>query len=230
MSSKSPAQGDSRLVGTSFRPSKQTVVSTIVIGLIFLVVLEFLVLVSFIGQRLWNDERLYSDLVFIVPALLWLGVLAATAIFVSRVLTARLDVDRDGFRLRGLFRRTQQMDWSNAEEVWLIQDISARPAPAEERGGHGSAWEGMYVVGEDSGTVHRISSRLFGAAGQKAVLSHAERAGATVERIDRLTPKELAERLPGGHSWPDGHPNLLLIPVVLFYLGHNVLTFVLWGL
>ena len=35
---------------------------------------------------------------------------------------------------------------------------------------------------------------------------------------------------PQAMSFVDRHPNLLLLLLLVFYVGHNVLTFGVWGL
>ncbi|NMA78881.1 MAG: hypothetical protein GX960_16790, partial [Actinomycetales bacterium] len=51
-----------------------------------------------------------------------------------------------------------------------------------------------------------------------------------IDHIDAITPSELMVQAPQAMSFVDRHPNLLLLVLLLFYAGHNVLTFVVWGL
>ena len=51
-----------------------------------------------------------------------------------------------------------------------------------------------------------------------------------IEHIDAITPLELSRQAPQALSFVDRHPNLLLAALLLIYIGHNLLTFIVWGL
>src|SRR5699024_12549651 len=90
-----------------FGPPAAVVVGSLVVAVVFLVVLEFLVIISFVGQKLWRDPAMMHDLVFTLPLLIWVLIAVTVAVVSLRVLTSWLHLDGDGFELRSLFRRTR---------------------------------------------------------------------------------------------------------------------------
>ncbi|MGO3315336.1 MAG: hypothetical protein ACTIMA_16275, partial [Brachybacterium tyrofermentans] len=117
-----PAEDDSRPTRT-FGPPAGVVLGTLGVGFVFVVVLEFLVIISFVGQRLWNDPALLRDLVFTMPLLLWVLVAAGSAVFCLRILTAWLQIDEEGFVLRSLARHTRTVRWDEVGQVIAVRDI-----------------------------------------------------------------------------------------------------------
>src|SRR5699024_7013514 len=61
----------------TFGPPATVVVGTLVAAFVFVVVLEFLVLISFVGQRLWAHPDMLRDIVFTLPLVLWVLIAAA---------------------------------------------------------------------------------------------------------------------------------------------------------
>lgn len=213
-----------------FGPPGPVVIGTLVAAIVFAVVLEFLVIISFLGQRLWADPRLYSDALFLLPLLLWLAVLVASGVFVLRIITAWLQVDEHGYRLRGLCRTTVAGPWSSVDRVLAIQDIDRGSTPAEMLDAPENAYDGVYLMAADGHRILAVSSRLLGPRAQTTVLERAREAGVPIERIDAIPVKELRARWPHALVFMDRHPVLLLLAGTLFYVAHNVLTFWVWGL
>lgn len=213
-----------------FGPPRGVVIGTIVAALVFAVVLEFLVFISFVGQRLWTDPRLYTSPLFMAPLLIWIAVLLASALFVVRTLTVWLQVDENGFTLRGLYRRTVTGTWADVGRVIAVQDIDRGATPAEMLDAPENAYDGVFVMGRSGTRLLAVSSRLFGPTAQDAVLAAARNAGVQIESIDAIPVKALRRREPAAMHVADRHPGLLLLLGILFYVGHNVLTFWVWGL
>lgn len=214
----------------TFGPPPQVVVGTLVAGLVFVVVLEFLVIISFLGQRLWRNPLIGHDLVFTLPFLVWLAVAAVVVMGMLRVMTGWLQVDEHGFRLRALGRRGVAGSWQRVGRVLAVRDIERGASPAEMLEAVENAYDGVYLLDQEDRRLLAVSSRFFGPRAQQATLRHARAAGVPVEEIDAITAEDLRERAPQALTVLDRHPTLLLLGLALFYLAHNVLTFAIWGL
>ncbi|MCT1998449.1 hypothetical protein M3C58_09650 [Brachybacterium muris] len=214
----------------TFSPPGRVVLGTLLIALVFVVVLEFLVIISFVGQRLWRDPALTSDLGFTLPLLLWVAVAVLAVIGVLRVVTAWLHVDEKGFRLQGLCRSTLEAPWKDVARVIAVRDIDRGASPAEALDSGETSYDGVYLMDAHDHRMLAVSSRLFGDRAQETVLRHAENAGVPVDHYDAIRPRELRKQVPQALTFIDRHPNLLLLGLVVFYVFHNVYTFVVWGL
>ncbi|WP_114855555.1 hypothetical protein [Brachybacterium sp. YJGR34] len=224
-----PETGDDRPTRT-FGPPAAVVVGTLVTGFVFLVVLEFLVIISFVGQKLWRDPAMLHDLLFTLPLLLWVLVATGVTVVSLRVLTAWLQIDGSGFELRSLFRRTRRCSWDEVGEVIAVRDIDRGASPAEMVDAAETAYDGVYVLDPSGRRIIAVSSRFFGRRAQQMMLRRAQDAGVSISHIDAITPAELRAQVPQSMSFVDRHPHLLLLMLLAFYVGHNVLTFVVWGL
>lgn len=232
MTSRADATGipeDDRPTRT-FGPPAPVVLGTLGVAIVFVVVLEFLVIISFIGQRLWTDPALRESFVFQLPLLLWMLVLVGSVVGVLRVLTAWLQVDEDGFTLRGLARRTRTARWDEVGSVLAVRDIDRGTGPAELLDASETAYDGVYLLDPDGHRLLAVSSRSFGPRAQDACLRHAAAAGVRIDRIDEITPAELRREAPQILNVVERHPTLMVLLLGAFYVGHNVLTFVVWGL
>lgn len=214
----------------TFGPPAAVVIGTLVVGGVFLVVLEFLVIISFVGQRLWNHPLLLHDLVFTLPLLLWVVMAAAVTVTCLRVMTAWLRVDEQGVVLRSLFRRTVTARWDEVGSVIAVRSLSRGASPAETTDEVETAYDGVYVMDRDGKRLFAVSSRFFGLRAQRMALHRAREAGVAIEHIDAITAADLLREAPQALTFVDRHPNLLLLALLLFYAGHNVLTFAIWGL
>lgn len=223
-----PQDGD--LPTRTFGPPATVVIGTLVVGIVFLVVLEFLVIISFVGQRLWRDPALMHDLVFTLPLIIWVLMAAAVTVVCLRVLTSWLHLDEEGFVLRSLFRRTRTVRWQDVGRVIAARDIDRGSAAAETLDAPETAYDGVYVMDPEGRRILAVSSRFFGPRAQEMTLRRAREAGVRIEHIDAITPAELRRQAPQAMSFVDRHPNPLIAALLLFYLGHNVLTFIVWGL
>lgn len=225
----SPTQ-DENLPTRTFGPPAAVVVGSLVVGVVFLVVLEFLVIISFVGQKLWRDPRLMHDLVFSLPLIIWVLMAVAVTVVCLRVITAWLHIDEHGFVLRSLFRRTRPARWADGGTVIAVRDIDRGAASAEALDAPETAYDGVYVLDARGHRILAVSSRFFGRRAQEMTLQRAREAGVRIEHIDAITPTELRRQAPQAMSFVDRHPNPLLVALILFYVAHNVLTFVVWGL
>lgn len=215
---------------TIFGPPAGVVVGSLVAALVFAVILEFLVIISFIGQRLWADPRLTSDPVFVLPLLLWVAVAVAAVVAVVRILTTWLRVDENGFELRGLARSTVSGSWAEVGRVLAVRDIDRGATPAEMLDAPDTAYDGVYLLSPTGQRMIAVSSRFFGPRAQEALLHRAQEADVQIQYIEAVRPAELRRFAPEALGFGDRHPNLILAAVGLFYVVHNALTFTVWGL
>ena len=221
---------DGDLPTRTFGPPAAVVVGSLVVAVVFLVVLEFLVIISFVGQKLWRDPAMMHDLVFTLPLLIWVLIAVTVAVVSLRVLTSWLHLDGDGFELRSLFRRTRSARWQDVGLVIAARDIDRGSPAAEALDAPETAYDGVYVMDSAGRRILAVSSRFFGPRAQEMTLRRAREAGVRIEHIDAITRLELREQAPQALSFVDRHPNLLVAALLLFYIGHNLLTFVVWGL
>lgn len=224
-----PPDHDDRPTRT-FGPPAGVVLGTLGAGFVFVVVLEFLVIISFVGQRLWNHPALLRDVVFTAPALLWVLVAVASSLLCLRVLTAWLQIDEEGFELRSLARRTRKASWDEVGRVIAVRDIDRGATPAEMLDAAETAYDGVYLLDPQGHRMIAVSSRFFGPRAQEMTLHRARRAGVRIDHIDAITTADLRAQAPQALSSVDRHPNLLLLLLAAFYIVHNVLTFAVWGL
>ena len=214
----------------TFGPPAAVVVGTLVVSIVFLVVLEFLVIISFVGQKLWRDPQLMHDLVFTLPLIVWVLIAVAVTVASLRVLTSWLHLDGDGFVLRSLFRRTRPVRWEEVGQVIAARDIDRGSAFSSTSEVSETTYDGVYVMDPAGRRILAVSSRFFGPRAQEMTLHRAREAGVRIEHIDAITPAELRQQAPQAMSFVDRHPTPLVIALILFYIGHNVLTFIVWGL
>lgn len=229
MSAKKHERSDSASAHV-YGPPLPVVIGTLAVAAVFAFVLEFLVIISFVGQRLWQDPRLGSDLLFSLPLVMWVLVLAATALMAVRVLTTWLHVDADGFHVRGLVRHARAGVWDQVDRVVAVQDIDRATETGEGPDTTARAFDAVYLMAADGARLAVISGRFFGRAAQDAVLSYAGAAGVGIEYLDRDTLRALRTSFPRALSFGDLHPGMVLLLVVLFYVGHNALMFWQWGM
>ncbi|GAA1285474.1 MULTISPECIES: hypothetical protein [Brachybacterium] len=222
--------GDDSLPTRTFGPPVGVVLGTLGAGFVFAVVLEFLVIISFVGQRLWRDPALMHDIVFTLPLLLWVLVAAATAVVCLRILTAWLQIDAHGFVLRSLARRTRAARWDEVGRVIAVRDIDRGASAAELLEASETTYDGVYVMDRQGRRMLAVSSRFFGPRAQEMTLQRAREAGVRIDHVDVITAADLRSQAPQAMSVVDRHPNLLLLLLAVFYTAHNVLTFAVWGL
>lgn len=221
---------DGSLPTRTFGPPAAVVIGSLVVSLVFLVVLEFLVIISFVGQKLWRDPALMHDLVFTLPLLIWVLIAIGVTVACLRVITSWLHIDEQGFVLRSLFRRPRTARWEEVGQVIAARDIDRGSLAAESLDAPETAYDGVYVMDQAGRRILAVSSRFFGQRAQEMTLRRAREAGVRIEHIDAITPLELTEQAPQALTFVDRHPRLLLCGLMLVYIGHNLLTFVVWGL
>jgi len=209
---------------------RSAVLAALVGAITFVVVLEFLVLTSFVGQRLWNDDALFHEVLFTLPLVLWLLILIAAVVTCLRTITSWLTVGESGFSTHGLFRRTASHEWSEVARIVAVRDVTRAPRPTARESAPEGPYDGVFVLGTNGRRLATFSGRLFGARAQHAVIDQARAAGTEVDEVGQLSPRELRTRVPRSIPVADLHPGLVLLLVVAFYAAHNLLTFVVWGL
>ena len=214
----------------TFGPPAGVVLGTLAAGVVFVVVLEFLVIISFVGQRLWKHPALLHDAVFTAPFLLWVLVAVVSSLVCLRVLTAWLQIDEHGFELRSLARRTRKAGWDEVGRVIAVRDIDRGATPAEMLDAPATAYDGVYLLDPGGHRMLAVSSRFFGPRAQDMTLHRAREAGVRIDHIDAITTADLRAQAPQALSFVDRHANLLLLLLAAFYVFHNVLTFAVWGL
>ncbi|MEE1651650.1 hypothetical protein V1260_12745 [Brachybacterium sp. J144] len=224
-----PLPDDDRPTRT-FGPPAPVVLGTLGVALVFVIVLEFLVIISFVGQRLWTVPALRESFLFQLPLLLWALVVIASVVGVLRVLTAWLQVDSDGFTLRGLARRTRSARWDEVGGVLAVRAIERGAGSDEGLDLSETAYDGVYLLDAEGHRLVAVSNRFFGPRAQEACLRHAAAAGVRIDRIDAISPAELRRQAPWALGVVDRHPTLVALCLAVFYIGHNVLTFAVWGL
>lgn len=217
----------SRLV---FTPTPAAVAGALVAAIVFVVVLEFLVFISFLGQHMWDDPALFSDHWHTAPLYLWFAVVALAAAVVLRIVTYRVVIDARGVAVRGLLRRPRTFAWEDIAGIWTVRDIYRGKSPRDPVDDDLDAAEALLIMAKKKRRVANLSGRFFGANAQATLLSAAEDHGIRVERIDHARPGELNHMLPGSQKFVDRHPSLVAAAVLLLYLAHNVFTFMVWGL
>ena len=104
------------------------------------------VIISFVGQRLWNHPQLMHDLAFTLPLILWVVIAAVVIVTVLRVITSWLQIDEEGFQLRSLFRRTRNVRWDEVGQVIAARDIDRGATAAEMLDVPEAAYDGVYVL------------------------------------------------------------------------------------
>ncbi|MGY5764033.1 hypothetical protein ACXET9_02375 [Brachybacterium sp. DNPG3] len=222
--------GTASLPTRTFGPPATVVLSSLVTGVVLVVVLEFLVIISFVGQRLWQSPLLGHDPYFTLPFAVWVVVLVAAIVATLRKSTAWLQLDEHGFRLQGLGRRTVAARWDETGRVIAVRSVGRddEPGPLPDSGD--SLYDGVYVLDRDDRRLISVSSRFFGPRAQEMTLRRAREAGVRIDHVDALSTAELVAQVPQALTFADRHPNLILLALALFYTWHNVITFVIWGL
>ena len=212
------------------RPTAGAIAGTLVASLVFIILLDFLVFISFIGQRLWDDPRLFNDHFFTLPLYIWFVIVGLVVVATLRIITQRLIIDSTAVRVRGLFRLPKRVEFKDMSGVWVVRDFYRGKSPRNPVEKETDAAEAVIIMERDEGRVANVSSRFFRGAAQSAVIEAAEQHDVPVTRLDNAKPAELVDRAFGSLTFIDRHPNLIIAGVVLVYLAHNVLTFVVWGL
>lgn len=229
-----PAHGPDRVdpgePTRAYGPMRSAVIAAVIAMITGVIVLEFLVLTTFAGKRLWSDPRMFHDLWFTAPIAIWLLLAALGVLVLVRVVTSWLRIDEDGFSLNGLVRRATTLRWSDVDCIVAVRDITRRPTGTTDIRDRQALVEGLYVLDASGRSRVSLSGRLFGAAAQHALLERARLAGVGVEVYDQLTPRDLRCRVRRGLALTELHPGLVIAVVVLGYIAHNVLAFLAWGL
>lgn len=215
---------------TSFGPARASVVGAIAAGIVFVIVLEFLVLISFVGQRLWRHPDFGSDFLFTLPMLLWLGVAVVGTLTTIRIVSSWFRVTPESLSVRGLIRRQRTIAWSQVAKIFAVHEITRKNAAVDVLDRRDDSFDLVVLLDERGKRLASAPSRFFDLRTQEAILVTAREAGVEVIEIQEIRPKELRTLAPKALSWLDAHPTLMLLFAVLFYLGHYVLTFAVWGL
>lgn len=214
----------------TLHPTPGAIAGSLALSLAFIVLLPFLVVISFIGQELWRDTALFTDHVFSLPAYLWFAVLVLCLIAVLRIVTQRVVITEHGIKVRGLFRMPRSASWEDISGIWVVRDVFRGKEPPDPVEHELDSAEACLIMERGMSRLANVSGMFYGSRGQAAVLEAAHAHGIRVESIDHARPSELEHMLPGSQTFLDRHPSLAAGIIVLFYVAHNVLTFMLWGL
>ena len=212
------------------RPSPAAMSAALLAAIVFTVLLEFLVGISFIGQSLWSDPRLFHDHWFTLPLYGWFAVVALALVALLRILTQCVVLHEDRVKVRGLFRIPRSAKWSALSGIWLVRDIYRGKEPRDPVDTDVDAFDAALIMRSSTSRVANLSGAFYGTRAQSILLREAEERGVKVEHIDHARPGELARMMPGALSIVDRHPNLFVLAIVAFYVAHNVLTFMIWGI
>lgn len=212
------------------RPSPAAMSAALLATVVFTVLLEFLVGISFIGQSLWSDPRLFHDHWFTLPLYGWFAVAALAIVALLRILTQCVVLYEDRLKVRGLFRIPRSAKWSALSGIWLVRDIYRGKEPRDPVETEVDAFDAALIMRSQTSRVANLSGAFYGTRAQSILVREAEERGVKVENIDHARPGELARMMPGSLSFIDRHPNLSVLAIVAFYAAHNVLTFMIWGI
>lgn len=215
---------------TVLRPTKTARAGVLTLAVFCIVVLDFLVYISFVGQRLWEDSRLFKDHWFTLPVYLWIGIVLVLGAVVLRLTTQSIVLDEHGIKVRGLFRKSEYATWQQVAGIWMAVDVYRGKKPLDPIEIFSDGHEAFYVMRRGLKRLANISGRFYGLQAQYQVLSRAFPNEIIVHEIDRVRQKRLNQLLPGALSFFDRHSNWFVLALFLFFLAHNVLTFVIWGL
>lgn len=222
----SPVAHSTRIFG----PPAPAVIGTLAASVVFVIGLEFLVLISFIGQRLWRHPLMLHDAVFSLPLLGWVLVLGASVVMVARIVTTWLQLTDAGMGVHGLFRRAVAVPWSEVGRVLAVRQLERGTSPAEMLDRSGAPYDGVYVLDAQGRRLINVSGRFFGRGAQHAMVERARAAGVEIVDIEHIDPRALHAREPHALTPIDRHPRVFLLALAAFYIAHNVLTFIIWGL
>ncbi len=212
------------------RPSPAAMSAALLAAIVFTVLLEFLVGISFIGQGLWSDPRLFHDHWFTLPLYGWFAVVALAIVALLRILTQSVVIYEDRIKVRGLFRIPRSAKWSALSGMWFVRDIYRGKEPRDPVDTDVDAFDAALVMRSSTSRVANLSGAFYGARAQSILVREAEERGVRIEHIDHARPGELARMMPGSLSIIDRHPNLFVLAIVAFYAAHNVVTFMIWGI
>lgn len=213
----------------SFGPTRAVVLATLVAAILFGVILEFLMAVSFIGRRIWHSPRLGADPIFTLPLVLWAAVVVLTVLTAVGIISQWLRIGAHGISVHGLLRRTRTVPWQDISRVILVHDIVRGSTPVELLD-RGEAWDGLYILDREETCRVTVSGRRYGVRAQRAVVRAAESAGIEIQEVPSMDAADLNQQLPGTVSPTDAHPRMALLLLVGFYLVQYLLTFFIWGL
>ncbi|WP_058234825.1 hypothetical protein [Devriesea agamarum] len=212
----------------TFRPPYAAKIGAVVAAIVFVVILEFMVIVSFVGQKLWEDPRLFHDLLFTLPAALWILFALIAIVFVVRTMAARLCVSNTGLRVRGIVS-SATVAWKDISTIWFIRDLSRSLSPAELMTPEDASYESVIVMGAGTRRYANLSSRFFGQNAQAEVRRQAQAHGVRCEDISSITPRDMNRTVPGALTLVERHPRLAMLVLIAVYIAQYVVTFEIWG-
>ena len=212
------------------RPSRAARAAFLLVAVVLVIVLDFLVVISFIGQQLWKDDRLFHDHRFSMPAYLWIGIALLAAFVVIRATTQKVVLTPQEIRVRGLLRLPRTVAWDDVASIWAVNDITRGSRAAQIVDGPADARDAVIVMGHGMRRIANVSGRLYGMAAQDELLTEARERRIRVEDIARISAGELHHMIPGSLKLVDRFPSLLLLAGLAGYVTHYVLTFMIWGL
>lgn len=212
------------------RPTKKAIAGILTLAIICIVVLEFLVYTSFLGQRLWRSAALFKNHWFTLPVYLWILIVLILFLLVLRIITQAIIVDGDGIKVRGLLRLPLSASWAEVAGIWAVVSLYRGKKPKDPVENYTDGHEAFIIMRKGFKRIASISGRFFGSEAQSQIMQRAQIKGIEIHEAERLNFKQLNQQLPGSLSFFDRRSNWFVVALVLYFLVHNVLTFVIWGL
>ncbi|MBV7411430.1 hypothetical protein KRX56_01570 [Dermabacteraceae bacterium TAE3-ERU27] len=216
---------------TRFRASRGARMVAVAGLVVFSVMLEFLVIVSFLGRRIWHNPLLFHDWWFTLPFTLWLLIVLLGVLVIVRTTLGSLVMNSAGVRARTLLS-SFSADWGEIASIYFIRDIRRNAASGDflDPNGKGAAFDDVIFMSLSGRRIGSLSGRFFSGKAQRALLEEAKRQGVRVRFIDEITPAELASRIPGSLRLCDRHPGLMVLLMFVILLAHHAITFKIWGI
>jgi hypothetical protein len=213
-----------------FGPPRGTVIGGLIAAVVFGVVLEFLVMTSFVGQRLWLDPRLGHEIVFSLPFVIWFVVVVGTILYTLRSITSWMQVDGRGFRLQGLGRRTVVVPWQGVDRVVAVRDMTRWAAAVDAHEADADTYDHVSLRGPADEPLASVSGKQFTRGAHEALLRSAREAGVRTEVLEVPGASAIPTQLPGALSFSERHSALLVLAIAFVYIAQNIVTFGIWGL
>lgn len=214
-----------------FRVPRSGRIAACVLYFLFVVALEFLVIMSFMSKRLWLDARLFSDVGYTLPLLGWLLLALAAGVILVRTLSSRLVVGPDRLRIRTALARSADVSWERIGQIVAVGRLeraltaSPRTEPAQE-----TAVQHLLVLDPAGERLANIPGSMYSADAQRYLLEAAERHDIDVRRVPQATARQVLAAHPASLRWYEAWPGAVAALVVAFYLAHYLSFLLNWGL
>lgn len=214
-----------------FRVPRSGRIAAVVLYVLFVVALEFLVLMSFVSKRLWRDDRLFSDAGFTLPLLLWLLLAVVAGVILVRTLTRRIGIGPDRLRIGSVFARTVDVGWDEIGQILAVgrvqRALTGLPGAETLRS---QGLQHLIVLDRSGRRLGNVPGNVFSPEAQQALLAAAEGKGLDVRDVPQATARHLLRAHPGSLRWWEAWPGLVAAILVAFYVLHYLTLLLIWGL